>query len=517
MMRLNKIFLNWVFLTLVSLSFAQEDTSVTARIDFDKGVGLNEISGKSVKLVNALFVNDRFGNKRSAAYMHGSPGSYLNLGTGKELKPENGSISLWFKIEVVIPSGKGYFFDPIILTKNGVLDSLGRNDDFFEAYAMSYDLNVHRLTVASTQSELLQVNAHSIDTVILYKWHHAVMTYDFNYLSLYVDGVLNARLPKNFKTVFSPTDSVMVGNTANKKNDRYFCGAVDDIIIYNRVISPDEVKDLYNAPNPNRISKYLEWIKWLLLALCILLLLTWQISRRLKKSVEKQKEKNKIEARMNELETRALRTQMNPHFMFNALNTLQRFILEEDIINANSYLVKFSGLLRKLLDSSSSESISIKEEMEILSDYIEIEKLRFDKSFEFKMACDFAETDKVFIPFMLIQPFVENAIWHGLLPKEGQRRLTVNFLDKDDKTLLCKIEDNGVGRKHSLSQKDPFRKKSMAIEFVKQRLEIIGKANNIEVSLVIIDKETVEGKSDGTLIEITLPKFKNDFTRSYNR
>lgn len=497
-------------------SFAQEDSGIAARINFNDGVGINEISGKRVKLVNALFVTDRFGNRRSAAYMHGSPGSYLNLGTDKELKPETGSISLWFKIEVVILSGKGYPFNPIILTKNGVLDTNGRNDDFFEAYAMAYDLNVHRLTVASTQSEQLQVNVHSIDTVILYKWHHVVMTYDFNYLSLYVDGVLNARLPKKFKTVFSPTDSVMVGNTGNRKNDRYFCGAVDDITIYNRVISPDEVRELYNAPNPNSLGIYLKWLQWAVVFVLTVALVVWFISLRLRKNAELQKEKNKVNARMNELETRAIRTQMNPHFMFNALNTLQRFILEEDIENANSYLVRFSGLLRKLLESSAAESISLKEEMEILNDYVEIEKLRFDKSFEFRMETNLSEPNKVYIPFMLIQPFVENAIWHGLLPKEGKRTLMVTFSEMDETKLICRIEDNGVGRKNSLNQKDPFRKKSMAIEFVKQRLEILEKATGIACRVNIIDKEDEAKSSLGTVIEIIIPKIKNDTTRGYN-
>lgn len=496
---------------------SQELPGIRAKIMFNDGAAVNEVNGYPVKLVNTLLVRDRFGNRKSAAYMHGSPGSYINLGSGNELKPENGSISLWFKIEVIIPSGKGYQFNPIILTKNGVLDSLGRNDDFFEAYAIAYDIKVHRITVASSQSEQLQVNAHSADTINLYRWHHVVLTYDYNYLTLYLDGVLNARLPKNFKTVFSKTDSVMIGNTANKKNDRYLCGAIDDIQIYDRVLSSDEVSELYQVVDHNRYHRYFVWLKWLLIVTCIIAFVVWFILIRLKKKVEREAEQNRLNARMNELETLAIRTQMNPHFMFNALNTLQRFILEEDTVNANAYLVRFSGLLRKLLESSLSESISLKEEMDILRDYIEIEKLRFDGLFEFKLETNLPDPDKVQVPFMLVQPFIENAIWHGLLAKNNLRILGVQFLDIDEKTLLCRIEDNGIGRKSSLTQKNPFRKKSMAIEFVNQRLEILGKAIGVKCLVKIVDKEDSEQQSLGTLVEITMPKLKHDLTRSYNR
>lgn len=497
--------------------FPQELPGIKAKITFNNRTAVNEINGKPVKLVNTLFVRDRFGNRKSAAYTHGSPGSYINLGTGNELKPENGSISLWFKIEVMVPSGTGYQFNPIILTKNGVLDSLGRNDDFFEAYTIAYDIKVHRITVASSQSEQLQVNAHSADTINLYRWHHVVVTYDYNYLTLYLDGLINARLPKNFKTVFSKTDSVMMGNTANKKNDRYLCGAVDDIQIYDRVLSADEVNELYHTEDPNHYRRYFEWLTWFLIIAGFIAVIVWFILRRLKKNIERQAEQNRLNARMNELETQAIRTQMNPHFMFNALNTLQRFILEEDTVNANAYLVRFSGLLRKLLETSLSESISLKEEMDILRDYIEIEKLRFDKLFEYKIETNLPDADKVQVPFMLVQPFVENAIWHGLLAKNDLRILTVQFLDVDENTLICRIEDNGVGRRLSLAQQNPFRKRSMAIEFVTQRLEILGKAIGVKCFVKIVDKENSEQQSLGTLVEIIMPKLKHDLARGYNR
>jgi hypothetical protein len=493
------------FLLIKNLS-SQQDTSLKVKVTFNDGTHRNEINGKSVKLMNTLFVADRFGNPKSASFTHGSPGSFINLGTGSELKPEIGSISIWVKIEAAIASGTGYEYNPIILAKNGVLNEEGRNDDFFEAYTISYDYNAHKLVVASSQSEQLQVNIHGKDIIETNEWYHVVLTYDNDYLGFYVNGEFKSSLPKGFKTIFSPTDSVIIGHTANPKNSRYLCGTVDDILIYDRVLTAEEIAALYNAPDPNVFNYYYRFLKWVLVVGIVVAALIWLFLRKLKKDLTRQKNKNQVEARMNELETKAIRTQMNPHFIFNALNTLQRFILEEDTINANSYLIKFSKLLRKLLESSSSESISLYEEIDILKTYIEIEKLRFDKSFEVAVQCDVLEPKHIQIPFMLIQPFVENAIWHGLMPKKDDRVLNITFIDLDAKKLLCRIDDNGMGRKYSFKQKDPFKKKSMAIEFIKQRLEILEKVSGVSCSFKIVDKENSVGESEGTLVEIVIPK-----------
>lgn len=489
-------------------SLAAQNNHVAARFTFNGGKPLNEINGKLAHDVGVLYVKDRFGNNKSACYLQGSPWSYLNLGTAPELKPEKASISLWVRVDIAMESGKGFQINPILLTKNGVADKEGKYDDFFEGYSILYDYKMRKFVTTMTRSEELQVAIHTSDTIKLREWHHLVMTYDDDSSALYLDGALEAKLPKKFKSVFLASDSVMVGNSANKKNDRYFCGAIDDIVIYNRVISADEVTELYHAPDPNTYNVYLKWFYRLLAIAIIIAITVWFLLRKLRNDLEKQKEKTRINARLNELETRAIRTQMNPHFMFNALNTLQRFILEEDIANAHSYLIKFSKLLRKLLESSVSDSISLKEEIEILNSYLEIEMLRFDKSFEYTIESNIANPDKVLVPFMLVQPFIENAIWHGLMAKQGARRLHIKFSDIDENSLLCQIDDNGVGRKHSFKQKDPFKKKSMAIEFIKQRLDILEKATGIKTTFNIIDKENATGESEGTLVEIIIPKFK---------
>jgi LytS/YehU family sensor histidine kinase len=160
--------------------------------------------------------------------------------------------------------------------------------------------------------------------------------------------------------------------------------------------------------------------------------------------------------------------------------------------------------LRKLLESSVSDTISLKEEIEIITTYVEIEKQRFSSSFEFSVECEINHPQEVYIPFMMVQPFVENAIWHGLLPKKADRSLKIIFKDYDETRILCIVDDNGVGRHNTSKQKDPLKKKSLAIDFIKQRLEIIGKASGIKGELKIIDK--IDEGGAGTRVEILIPK-----------
>jgi hypothetical protein len=497
--------LKWLllFVLLTTYAHAQKNTLPVAKYSFNAGKAHNEVGTLQPKILGASFVEDRFGNAESAVYLHGNNSSYINLGTDSILKPKKGSISLWVNVDLIMQKGtEGWDYNPILITKSH------GGDDFYEGYFIGLNFSTYKLNVTTSKDQNNQITLNSRNNLSLRKWHHIVMTYDDDSLALYLDNQLEARLQKKFKSVFLAGDSVVIGNTANKKNERYLCGTIDDISIYDRVISPKEVEDLFKAPNPNRFKIYLTWLYWFLALVAVVSFIVWILVRKFRRDFEKEKHKNKINAHMNELETKAIRTQMNPHFIFNSLNTLQRFILEEDTLNANSYLVKFSKLLRKLLESSASESISLSEEIEILNSYIEIEQLRFDKSFSVSIDSQIIDHRNVQIPFMLIQPFVENAIWHGLLPKKEGRVLKISFLPLNDNRILCRVDDNGLGRKHSFQQKDPFRKKSMAIDFIKQRLDLLEKATNIKCSFTIIDKENSQGESEGTLVELIIPILK---------
>jgi len=206
------------------------------------------------------------------------------------------------------------------------------------------------------------------------------------------------------------------------------------------------------------------------------------------------------------LEQKLLRAQMNPHFVFNSLNSIQQFIMEGKNSFAELYLFKFATLIRDLLESNIKDNISVAEETTMLNAYLEMEALRFGSRFTYAISIDEKiNVERTHIPHLMIQPFVENAIWHGLLPKSGDRVLQINIEHDTAETIRCVVDDNGIGREASAKRENTFRKKSLALSFVNQRLELIRKTYHIEGSITISDKKDEHGQSLGTTVMIILP------------
>ena len=173
-----------------------------------------------------------------------------------------------------------------------------------------------------------------------------------------------------------------------------------------------------------------------------------------------------------ELEHRALRTQMNPHFIFNALNSIQRIYLEGDIDEANEYIADFSTLMRNILENSNKSSISLHKELETLRLYLELEKLRSRNRIEYSISVD-PEIDplRTNVPPLVIQPFVENAIWHGILPKKQKGMIAIRLAPRDG-NLKCEVSDDGVG----MNPDDRTKSSSKGIAITEQRL-----GNKVEI------------------------------------
>lgn len=205
-------------------------------------------------------------------------------------------------------------------------------------------------------------------------------------------------------------------------------------------------------------------------------------------------------------EQKLLRAQMNPHFIFNSLNSIQQFVISRKNDKAETYLSKFATLVRNLLESNIKENISIYEEIEILTGYLEMESLRFSGSFTFSITVNEAVNREWQIPHMMIQPFVENAIWHGLLPKKSERVLQITFEPgSNNKTLCCTVEDNGIGRKESMSRHSTFKKKSLALSFINQRIKLLRKTLKVDCRVDIIDMTNAQDEGTGTKAIIILP------------
>ncbi|MBA2613208.1 MAG: histidine kinase [Bacteroidetes bacterium] len=488
------LFIAFFFIGIIFHSAAQTQLKPIAKFSFNDKNDQDEISNKKARLTGVSFTNDRFGNANNAVYLFGNQYSYINLGNYKAIKPTCGSISLWVKIENEVLAGQGYKFNPIIITK------CSNEDDFFEAYSMFYLIETKKINATCTKDSTKQIGITSLKPIDHLTWNHMVLTYDDNWFSFYVDGKLEKQLAKNYKTQFNETDSVLVGITANNKNKRYLMATVDDIEFYDKVLTEKEVSELYHAPNPNKNKIIYEWLLVCLTILILGALLYLLIKYQIKKGIIKEKEKLELQNKLLETELRVNRASMNPHFLFNSLNALHNFILNNEIDNASDYLIKFSKIIRKILDSNMHESISLDLEIELLERYLEIENLRFEENINYTIITDDnLVASSIHIPIMMLQPFIENAIWHGLLNKKGEKIITISFSVIDEKYVYCIIEDNGTGRKKN--DVIVLEKKSLATSFVLQRLELLNKIYNFNCSLVIEDKPN----NSGTIIKITLP------------
>jgi LytS/YehU family sensor histidine kinase len=248
------------------------------------------------------------------------------------------------------------------------------------------------------------------------------------------------------------------------------------------------------------------WQTWWFSALTLLVAASviWVLYKfRVGQIRKEEKLKTEFNKKLAEVEMTALRAQMNPHFLFNCLNSINRFIVRNDAVTASSYLTKFSRLIRLILQNSKSSTIPLKSEMEALKLYIEMEEIRFENRFDYDIYVeDSIETEYVEVPPLLLQPYVENAIWHGLMHKEAKGKLTVT-ITRDGGLLSCVIEDNGIGRKRAeqLKSKSATRDKSMGMKITTDRLNLYQKQTQVQ----IIDLLDVNGLPNGTKVIIGIP------------
>jgi LytS/YehU family sensor histidine kinase len=204
----------------------------------------------------------------------------------------------------------------------------------------------------------------------------------------------------------------------------------------------------------------------------------------------------------------ALRAQMNPHFIFNCLNSINRYIVKSDQTTASLYLTKFAKLIRLILDNSNSKNVILSQELEALKLYIEMEALRFDKKFSYEIKVEGnLGADTVEVPPLIIQPYVENAIWHGLLHKEENGHLSVRVSQNGGSMLYCVIEDNGVGRERAkeLKSKSATSRKSLGMQLTQNRLSLLNKHAELNASVEIVDLKDENGTAAGTRVILKIP------------
>lgn len=211
---------------------------------------------------------------------------------------------------------------------------------------------------------------------------------------------------------------------------------------------------------------------------------------------------------MSELEMKALRAQINPHFLFNCMNSINRMILKGETESASSYLTKFSKLVRLILENAETAMVPLGSELALLESYIQLEELRFKGKINYNISVDESiEPESTYLPSMVLQPFVENAIWHGLMHKEENEKGNITIAIKEDKDrLLCTIEDNGIGRERArqLGEQSVLKRKSMGMKITEDRLKLLNHGNT-EPVIFITDLKDNKNHARGTRIEINIP------------
>ncbi|HEX2630932.1 MAG TPA: histidine kinase, partial [Chitinophagaceae bacterium] len=335
-------------------------------------------------------------------------------------------------------------------------------------------------------------NFFSIPTGIHLPYSFSNLTFHFNALNL-----LNGEARYSYKLDGANDDWI----TSSSK---------DEVSYYN--LEPGDYTFRVKAVNENGISsRELSysftirppfWKTWWfrgLMALVVVALIFWFIKRR-ERSI---REQNRMELQLSELRLQALQSQMNPHFIFNSLNSIQSFIVKNNPIEAARYLAKFSALMRRILDNSHHQFQPLDTIIETLQLYVELESFRFSKGFTYKFdITDDPAREEVMLPPMLLQPFVENAIIHGLMPKAGEKHLLVKVtVDKDD--LLCIIEDNGMGRQNAGAKKPGHISRGQ--QLTAGMVESLKTLRQIHASIEYVDLTNGAGQPAGTRVLIRIP------------
>jgi len=218
-----------------------------------------------------------------------------------------------------------------------------------------------------------------------------------------------------------------------------------------------------------------------------------------KRDAVAQKHEAEFNTKIIDTELKALRSQMNPHFIFNSLNSINSFITKNDKIAASDYLIKFAKLMRRTLENSEKREILIKEDLELLATYLEIEAKRLGNKFTFEIKVDKAiDTDNTLVPPLILQPFMENSIWHGIAPKHGAGHIVID-VQKKANMVVYSVDDDGVGRNKQNNVDKAGQNKSLGMKLTKSRIDIVNKRKNCNGNVRIIDKE------EGVRVEIELP------------
>jgi tetratricopeptide (TPR) repeat protein len=218
-----------------------------------------------------------------------------------------------------------------------------------------------------------------------------------------------------------------------------------------------------------------------------------------KRDAEDQQKEAEYKAEVADTEMKALRAQMNPHFIFNSLNSISDYISRHDVKTANYYLGKFAKMMRMILENSEHKQVCLEDDLKALELYMQLEALRLNNKFEYQIKVDEEiDQENTMVPPLILQPFVENSIWHGIAQNEGKGKILIE-IKKENEMINCMVEDNGIGRKKIVDKKNENAKKSFGIKITKSRIEMMNKLKKTKGSVELFDL------AKGTRVEVKFP------------
>jgi tetratricopeptide (TPR) repeat protein len=215
-----------------------------------------------------------------------------------------------------------------------------------------------------------------------------------------------------------------------------------------------------------------------------------------RRDADERRKEAEFSAQVSDTEMKALRSQMNPHFIFNSLNSISDFIAKHDVATADYYLTKFAKLMRLILENSEKKEVTLTDDLKALESYMQLELLRLNKKFTYEIHVDESiDKETTLIPPLLLQPFVENSIWHGVAGKKGDGKIVIR-IEKENEMIRCVVEDDGVGRKQAGTGKAT---QSLGIKITKARIDILNRLKQSHAKVELSDL------TQGTRVEVTLP------------
>lgn len=474
----------------IYLTLKQYDLAIK---EFNKSLviekAFNNRLGLAINYQNLGYADEAKGNLDLALKNYKRSLDYNN-----QINSEVGRVICYNSIGQVYIKQKKYT-DARIIIEEGLKKAIKLNDQF---YISSSYINLGWTQMEMSEYEAAETNLKKgLSVAENYSLKAAIVEANLKLSDLYSRTGEYKNAMSNYKNAVELEKSIF-----NERNMQY----VSDIIVqYENEARNNEIKELAseNELVKSKLERNQKIFWFTLLGLLVIAGLVIAFNRNQQLKQEKQ---------ILTLEQDMLRNQMNPHFIFNSLNSIKLYIINNEKENAVYYLNKFSKLIRKILIASTEKEMTLEDELDTMKLYMNIENIRFSNEIDFQIEVQKSiNTSNIRVPSLILQPFLENALWHGLSSKENNKQILMNVTKPDDDYISIIITDNGIGRKASerINSNKLLKRKSVGISITKARLANFSKGFTSDYKIYIEDLYDKNGNAEGTKVMVNIPIHSN--------